>query len=270
MKVEKFRSIKKYNIEHRSETSKYIRAFYSELGLETDSDVLNLFQIARSALKEKNYLLLELPFKDKEIGAICYKGVSQGYVFLNSSLPKVNVNFALCHEVYHVFFQKRPMKHAIELYINEHYFEDEEEYAANAFAGELMMPEMNFRRMYNKFRNEMEDGENELVVIVKLMNYFEASFMGVLIRSCELELINDSDLLESLFKIKSENIKTEFARLWLDESILEPSNRDDFVRFESLVRKEGDRMQTEEILSEETVKKALSNMKRIYKQIREG
>ena len=47
-----------------------------------------------------------MPFADDEIGALCYRGDGLGYVVVNTSLPRVNVNFAIAHEIYHVFSEK--------------------------------------------------------------------------------------------------------------------------------------------------------------------
>ncbi len=48
-----------------------------------------------------------MPFNDKEIGALSYKGDGLGYVVINTSLPRVNSNFAIAHEIYHVFFSEK-------------------------------------------------------------------------------------------------------------------------------------------------------------------
>lgn len=63
---------------------------------------------------------MEIPFADKEIGALCYKGDALGYIVLNTSLPKVNVNFAICHELYHVFYQESEISSKAE-FANNYY-----------------------------------------------------------------------------------------------------------------------------------------------------
>ncbi len=50
-------------------------------------DLLNILQIVRSPFQKKGFLILEMPFADDEIGALCYKGDGLGYVVINTSLP---------------------------------------------------------------------------------------------------------------------------------------------------------------------------------------
>lgn len=73
-------------------------------------------------------------FADDEIGALCYKGDGLGYVVINTSLPKVNTNFAISHEIYHVFWGENEFVSKVE-FSDDHYYEHEEEYAANLLLG---------------------------------------------------------------------------------------------------------------------------------------
>ena len=104
-------------------------------------------------------------------------------------MPRVNVNFAIAHEIYHVFFQKNGLVSKVE-FADDHYYEHEEEYAANLFAGMLLMPEISFRRMYVKFKEESND--NEVDTMIRLMAYYEVPFMEFLIISLELKLLRGS------------------------------------------------------------------------------
>lgn len=61
-------------------------------------------------------MVLELPFADEEIGALCYQGDALGYILINTSLPRVNVNFAICHEIYHAFFQEKEISSRMEFF----------------------------------------------------------------------------------------------------------------------------------------------------------
>ena len=167
-----------------------LKAFYAAVGMVDSTELRNLLQIVRPLLNQKGYLIIELPFCDREIGALCYKGDSLGYFVLNSSLPEVNINFALAHELYHVFIQKSEFGKMIELYMNEHYYDHDDELAANLFAGMLLMPTQNFTLMYRKFELEQSDKDTNLTILVKLMNYFEVPYMATLIRCCELKCWN--------------------------------------------------------------------------------
>ena len=151
MNVQRLRKIIAYSSENRETMVSMIKLFCAFAGIEYDSEFLNFLQIVRSSFRKKGYLVLELPFADDEIGALCYKGDGLGYVVINTSLPKANVNFAIAHEVYHVFFGESKFVSKVE-FADDHLYEYEEEYAANLFAGMLLMPEVSFRKMYLKFK----------------------------------------------------------------------------------------------------------------------
>lgn len=268
MKIERFKSIIEYSIKNRLDMEKTVLDFYRDIGMDTNCTICNFFQIVRPLFAANNYLVIELPCKDQEIGALCYKGDFMGYVFLNSSLSKVNMNFALCHEVYHVFYQESGLEDKVELYMNEQYYEHEEEFAANLFAGMVLMPEQNFKYMFHKFADENGAGDAIESILAKLMNYFEVPYMAVLIRCYELKLLESGDLLKYLLDIEKETIKEEFAKLWLEESLLQATGKDDFEKFLAVVQSRGLNYLENGYINQKMYDKALKNMKMIYQQIR--
>lgn len=268
MRFDKFQAIVEFNRHNQENIAAKVRDFYFKMGMNYEKDLLNIMIIVRPLFNKKNYLVIEMPFKDKEIGAICYKGDSYGYTILNSSLPKVNVNFALAHEIFHVFYQEKLLGKKIELYMNEHYLEYEEEMSANLFAGILLMPTPSFVEMYKKFTDEENEKDSFVTVFCKLMSYFEVPYMAAVIRAYELELLSDGELLKNLLEIDIGKIELEFSRLWLDESVLHHTGRDDFLRLETLVKTIGKQYAEEEILDNNAVDKILENIRRIYNEIR--
>lgn len=268
MNFERFQNIIDYSQKNQEEITKQVRDLYSQMDMDYDRDLLNIMMIIRPLFLKKQYVVLEIPFKDKEIGAICYKSDSFGYTFLNSSLPKPNVNFALGHEIYHVFYQCKPFKHKVELYLNEHYFEHEDELSANLFAGILLMPSPSFTSMFHKFQKEHNSEDSEITIIAKLMSYFEVPYMAVVIRCYELELLPDGEILKKMMEFTSDDIEKEFARLWLDSEILKPTKRDDYDRLEQLVIDIGKKCEEDQILNDKVVSKVIENIRKIYKEIR--
>ncbi len=267
MDINRFKKIIEYSMANRGQMDSKIRDFYASAQMDGDREVLNLIQVARPLFEKKGYLIVEIPFADDEIGAICYKGDSLGYTFFNTSLPKVNVNFALCHEIYHIFYQEKEFKQKVEL-LNEHYYEYEGEFAANLFAGMLLMPKNSFSMMYYKFKNELKNGEDNISVLAKLMNYFEVPYMAALVRCYELELLDSGKVLEDLIKVDGEKVKSVFEELWLDENILCASKKDDYDRFETLVRVIGKQNIKEGYVNEVTVDKVVQNMRVLYEKIK--
>ena len=104
MNVERLRKIIAYSGRNREEIYSKVKRFCAFAGTEYDSDLLNILQIVRSSFEKKGFFVFEMPFADDEIGALCYRGDGLGYVVINTSLPRVNVNFAIAHEVYHALF----------------------------------------------------------------------------------------------------------------------------------------------------------------------
>ena len=265
MKIEHLRTIIAYSDKNREEIDSMVKRFCSFVGIEYDSNLLNILQIVRSSFHKKGYLVFEMPFADDEIGALCYKGDGLGYVVLNTSLPRVNVNFAIAHEIYHVFYGSDEFVSKVE-FVDDHYYEHEEEYAANLFAGTLLMSEVSFRRMFSKFKEESDGDEAE--TIIRLMSYYQVPYMAVLIRSLELELIARNEVREDLFNIERAQIKHKLNDLWLDESIMEPSRKDDYVHIEAVVARFGKEFVEDEFINERTVNKVLKNMRELYIKIK--
>lgn len=268
MEIERLKKIIEYGSKNCRRIENNVQDFYALIGIDKRSELRSPMQIIRTLLENMNYIVIEMPFRDKEIGALCYNGDTLNYVFLNTALPKANVNFALCHEVYHIFYQEKRLNRGIDLYMNEHYYEYEEELAANSFAGMLLMPEQSYRMMCQKFKGEAREDDTILSVVAKLMNYYEVPYMAALIRCYELNLFEAGQVLEKLLHVSSEDVRREFIRLWLDESILDASKKDNYARFEQLVKSCGEKYQAEEYLNARTVSKALQNMRAIYKRIR--
>ena len=152
--------------------------------------------------------------------------------------------------------------------MNEHYYEYEEEWAANLFAGILLMPTPSFTEMFCKFRNEQSDNDTDVTILVKLMNYFEVPYMAVLIRAYELNLMTDGDMLKKLLDVSGKIIEDEFAKLWLDERILQATRRDDYIRLEQVVKQVGTQCEDDEILDSVTTSTIINNMRNLYDEIR--
>lgn len=268
MDFNRFRKIIEYDNNNHTELVQKAKDFYCQMGIDYDNDILNLGMIIKQLFDKKKYLLIEIPLKDKEIGAICYKSGKYGYAIMNSALPRVNVNFAMAHEIYHLFYQKTLVQKKVELYANEHYYEHEEEYAANNFAGKLIMPTKVFANAYERFSREMSAGDSYLTIVVKLMNFFKAPYMAVVIRLYELGLFPDGTVLKELLAVGQNQILDEFNRLWLEDTILYPSQKNDYEKLEFLVKAKGALCVERDIMGEGNVKNIISNMRRIYEKVR--
>lgn len=87
MKIDRLRKIIEYSEKNRMQMNSKVAKFYSFTGISEDKDMLNILQIVRPALRQRGYIVLEIPFADEEIGALCYHGDALGYILINTSLP---------------------------------------------------------------------------------------------------------------------------------------------------------------------------------------
>ena len=265
MNIERLRKIIEYSSANKEDIKSNVRDFYSFAELSSDKEVLNILQVVRTSVFKKGYLVLELSLADEEIGALSYRGDALGYIVLNTSLPKINVNFALCHELYHVFYQENGFKPRVE-FSNAHYYEYESEFAANLFAGMILMPEVSFRFMYKRFKTDSEG--NEFDTILRLMNYYQVPYMAVLIRCYELDLPESNCVSEEFLTVDRDKIRKRFIELWLDDSILNATKKDDYDHLEATVEQSGREYITNSYLNERTLRKVLQNMRALYSDIK--
>ncbi|WP_406039977.1 ImmA/IrrE family metallo-endopeptidase [Succinimonas sp.] len=239
-------------------------------GITYESDLLNILQIVRSALQIKGFYVFEMPFADEEIGAVSYRGDGAGYIVVNTSLPRVNVNFALSHEVYHVLFGNMAVAAQV-AFADDAWHENEEEYRASQFAGTLLMPEVSFRRMYAHFRYARSGNESQddvFSILAQLVSYYQVPYMAVLIRCLELDLLPGDAITEELLSPKREAVRQKLADLWLDETIMDASLRDDYPRMESLVERLGKEYSRDGYINDRTVSKALRCMRELSSRIK--
>lgn len=268
MNFERFKNIVQYNIEHQSDMQEKVRDFREKVGITQERNLPNLLLFARPLLSREQYIILEMPFYDGEIGAISFRKRHGGYILLNSSIPRTNVNFALAHELYHVVYQKKTYGRKVEQYISDQYSDYEEEHEANLFAGMLMMSSMALQYVMARFLMEQSGDDTELTIFAKLMSYFEVPYMAVLIRCCELKLLPDNKALERLLTVDKKMLEEEFARLWLNEELLRPTFRDEYRKFRTLVVEKGFVNVKNGLMSEQTTHKIVKKMDSIYQAIR--
>lgn len=268
MDFERFKNIVQYNIEHQSEMKEKVQDFRETVGITQERNLPNLLLFARPMLDKENYIVLEMPFCGEEIGAISCRKRKGGYILLNSSLPRTNVNFALAHELYHVLYQKKVYGRKVEQYISDQYSDYEEEHEANLFAGMLMMPSLAFQYVMTRFLMEQTVEDTEITLFAKLMSYFEVPYMAVLIRCYELKLLSDNNVLERLLNVDKRMLEEEFARLWLNEELLRPTFRNEYEKFRNLVVEKGIDNVKRGLMSEQTTNKIVKKMDSIYQTIR--
>ncbi len=270
MTIERLRNILQYRKQHLEDLNDDVKKFCTEMELKDLGGVRNLYEIVKMYLLKKNYFVIRFPLKDNEIGAFVYKGDSISYLVINTNVPIVNSNFAICHELYHIFSPAKEIESKFNIDLN--YSENENEIRANLFAGNLLMPEAEFRQIFNKFNEINSSKKNleekkQLNVVISLMNYFNAPFMAVYIRCYELDLFNDSP---EYLNIEQNIIDEEFKRLWIDNSILKASKIDDSENLIQYLITNGNEFVQNGYLNSRTLKIALENTKNLFSKLKAG
>lgn len=239
---ERFLSIVNANKKREAEVNfkGEICSFYEQIGLAFGSQIADIIQGVNFLFKKKGFNVIELPLKDKEISAFYFDGNNyKKYIIMNSSLSIVNNNFAILHEAYHVLFRKKAYMEEAETYLLT-YDLNEEESCANTFAGVILLPEDTFTKIFNIIRDLYEDinvlskNDRYCYVLTQLMAYFKATYMSVLIRCFELDLISISDdvELDRLLEWGTEdNIRRMCKVMLLNDTFMDSTKKNDYLHF---------------------------------------
>ena len=171
MTIERLRVILDYSKSHSKGISEDIESFCHQIDVSNLDGIRDVLQIVRPYILRKKYLTIQLPLHDNEIGAFVYKGDSLSYLVINTSMPVLNTNFALCHELYHIFFPADETLNKARIDLD--YYSNENEIRANEFAENLLMPEIEFKQMFLKLKAIHADKfQTELKLIAQISTYF--------------------------------------------------------------------------------------------------
>jgi Zn-dependent peptidase ImmA (M78 family) len=152
----------------------------------------------KSLLLKLNTLTIYRPLSD-DFGGMCLKKDPRTFMLINSNHSRGKQHYTIAHELYHLFCQKDFKPHICNP--GNSVGADENEKRANAFAAELLMPEMGLKKMIPI----AELGKNEISIstLLRLENYFSVSHFSLLIRLKSLKLIGDKQYEDfTILKIK--------------------------------------------------------------------
>ncbi|GAE90739.1 ImmA/IrrE family metallo-endopeptidase [Acetivibrio straminisolvens] len=211
-------------------------------------------------------LIFQVPLADSDFGAVFLDTGYNKYLLLNSSQPRNKMYFSFCHDIYHILSgvpgyinEKR------EVHFNQDYISNDNESKANLFAANLLMPEIEFKKMYDLYMTDNKDIEK---TVVKLMNYFNSPFVAVLIRLYELEILKKIEDVKGMLKYGDNEIRELFDFLWLDSDILEPTYKDEMPFVLKKLKTEGADLIEKQLLSEYNYNRIIEGINKIYSDIR--
>lgn len=169
----------------------------------------------KSLLLKLNTLTVYRPLSDNFSG-MCLKKDKLTFILINSNHPRGKQHFTIAHELYHLFCQSDFKPHICnpgnsnEVDLNEK--------MANAFAAELLMPEMGLKKMIPI--TELEKKVISISTILKLENYFSVSHAALVIRLRSMNLIG-SKQHNDLINLKIKQTAKEYG---FGLSLYEPGN----------------------------------------------
>lgn len=261
MDSKRFRDIIIKNREYEDSVKKSLKDFYDQV--QWDGDIP---KIMREIGKELDVLIIEIPMKDSDFGACYLETEYSKYLLLNSNQPRNKMYFSFCHDIYHILNGTPDhINERREVHLNQDYLINENESKANLFSANLLMPEVEFKKMYTRYIKDINSIE---IVIIKLMHYFNAPFVAVLLRLYELEILKEIEEVESLLDYDNKKVEGIFEELWLPKEILEPTMYDEMPNLLNLLTKEGTELIQKQQISQFDFNMILQNIKALYSSIK--
>ena len=189
-------------------------------GIETEANKrLGEYKKANQIIREEVFYILEknstvlfYPIKDNEISAFIVKHGVKHFVMINTELPLEKQLFAAAHELYHLWYTKESWEVLKSLILDGQINGgvSKEEYKANRFAAELLVPkqlilsELDIRGLK---RNVIE-----LKDIIDLMDVFLMPYKTIVRRLHEVEYLNEEQCKE--FLLIPDRIESDGVLLW--------------------------------------------------------
>lgn len=226
----------------------------------------NIPKIMKEIGDELGVLIVDIPMNDSDFGAVFLDTGYSKYLLLNSNQPRNKMYFSFCHDIYHILNGSPDyINEKREVHFNQDYTSNDNESKANLFAANLLMPEIEFKKMYALYKADDECIER---IVVKLMNYFSSPFVAVLIRLYELGILDKIDHIKVVLEYGNSEIEKLFDSLWIDKDILKPTFKDEMPFVLEMLKKVGTDLVKKQLLSEHNYTKIIENIIKIYSEIR--
>ena len=279
MEIERLKKIVNHNNTYSDQIAEACFRFYKTIGRSSATVLPDIQTVAEMIFADKGYKLIHIPMKSREIGAFQLRLNGYNCLFLNSSRNRAYSNFSVAHELYHILIQSEELN-SFDIY-REEYIDDENEMMANAFAGNILMPEDDFNTTFDNYnriiegilQEEREKHFKEYLLVLSLANYFRTTYMSVVVRCFEthkFSIGNESLILELLSSNDKEMFKGIFGKIaGVDQnnSLAEATRQDDFKDWIEEAKKQGEENVRKGLLSKEELNYRLDGMKECYREV---
>ena len=280
MDKEKLQRIIEFNKKNSKEILSACSEFYNELGRDSSFVIPDIQSVARTLFMQKGYKFMHIPFVETEIGAYQLKLNKKKYLVINTSKHLANNNFAVAHEIYHLLIQQHNEGDGEEVYLDT-YDDNEDEQMANAFAGNILMPQSDFMLTYGMFSKNIQgiipEGtkfEREIMLVLGLMGYYKTTYMSVVVRCFELGVfdIGNDELVEYMLEKNDEETLTkvfeELSKIMGAKSIMQPTYEDDYSILVAEVKEQYDYNYKHGLITKEDYDQRLAGMENAYQKVK--
>ena len=204
--------------------------------------------------------------KFSDFGAVFFDTGYSKYLLLNSNQPRCKMYFSFFHDIYHVLKgSTNYINERKEVHFNDNYLMDENECKANLFAAKILMPEHEFKYMYNLYK---ANKVNLVDTVLKLMNYFSSPFMAVLIRLFELNLIDSLENVVELLDFNDTVLKYKLNEIGISDEILQPTLNDEMEYILKIIEKHAEELISNNLLDEYRYNSIMERIKIFYEEIK--
>lgn len=141
----------------------------------------------KKLLTKLNILTLYRPLSDASCGLSIKSADGRCFMLINSNIPRGRQHHTIAHELYHLFFDEKPVPHICNSTLEKR---PTEEINADLFASALLMPKQGiFKMLKNPTLNNIT-----LADVMRLENYFGVSHSSMLVRLDRLNLVTEKQL----------------------------------------------------------------------------
>lgn len=261
MDFKRFQKIIEINKKYEDEVESVVSEFNEHVNINGD-----IFKLMKEIGEQLDVFVIEIPLKYSEFGAVFLDLGYSKYLLLNSNQPRCKMYFSFCHDIYHVLRgATNYLNESREVHLNSDYLYDENECRANLFSANLLMPKIQFKKMYELYVGK---GFNLDDTVLKLMNYFNSPFVAVVIRLFELRLIDSMEGIIDLLNLDDEAVKEKFNNLGISNEILKPTLNDEMNYIFKVIEKQGKELISSGLLDENRYSQIVCRLKNFYKEIK--
>lgn len=172
---------------------------------------------AKTLLRKLNITAMYRPLSESSYGISCRSNTGKMFMLVNSSSTRGRQHFTIAHELYHLFYDKKPTPHIC------FGISTGEERNANMFASALLLPREGILQMISS--EELVCHKVELATILRMEQMYQVSRINLLLRLKELGLISEARLKE-LLTIPVKDSAREYG---YDKALYEPGNNGFFI-----------------------------------------